>query len=166
MSAAIDEVPEVPEFTPMTDHDVGEVAAIENAAYAFPWTRGNFHDALRHGYLGTCVRRGGHMVGYMVAMQVIDEIHLLNVCIAPAEQGLGLGRAMMLELNRQARAIGALSVLLEVRPSNARAIGLYERLGYQPIGRRKAYYPAPGNMREDAIVMRLSLASDAVTDQA
>jgi ribosomal-protein-alanine N-acetyltransferase len=51
-------------------------------------------------------------------------------------------------------------VLLEVRPSNPRAIQLYERFGFSAIGRRKNYYPARHRSREDAIVMRLSFSKE------
>jgi ribosomal-protein-alanine N-acetyltransferase len=55
----------------------------------------------------------------------------------------------------QERKLGA--ILLEVRPSNARAEKIYRRYGFTQIGIRKAYYPAPNNTREDAIVMKLPL---------
>jgi ribosomal-protein-alanine N-acetyltransferase len=49
------------------------------------------------------------------------------------------------------------SVLLEVRPSNTRALEIYERYGFKQIGRRKGYYPAADGQREDAIVMRFGI---------
>ncbi|SDV47515.1 ribosomal protein S18-alanine N-acetyltransferase [Chitinasiproducens palmae] len=144
-------------FLPMSERDVAEVMVLEVAAYAFPWTRGNFVDSLRHGYAGVCLRVDARLVGYFIAMAVVDELHLLNVCVAPAEQGRGYGRALMEQVRALAAATGMASVLLEVRPSNARALGLYERLGFERVGQRRAYYPAAGGLREDAIVMRLSL---------
>ena len=74
-------------LAPMTDADLDEVVAIEHVAYEFPWSRGNFEDSLRNGYLGVCLRHvTGSLIGYCVLMPVVDEMHLLNLCVAPAAQ--------------------------------------------------------------------------------
>jgi [ribosomal protein S18]-alanine N-acetyltransferase len=146
----------------MTPADLDEVSAVESVAYEFPWTRGNFEDALRNGYLGLCMRDvRGTLIGYCVLMPVVDEMHLLNLCVAPASQGHGVGLAMLNEAVRITRAEKLFSVLLEVRPSNQRAVHLYERFGFVAIGRRRNYYPAAQRKREDAIVMRLTLSQEA-----
>ncbi|MCA8048816.1 ribosomal protein S18-alanine N-acetyltransferase [Burkholderia arboris] len=148
-------------LAPMTDADLDEVVAIEHIAYEFPWSRGNFEDSLRNGYLGVCLRHvTGSLVGYCVLMPVVDEMHLLNLCVAPAAQHAGAGLALLREAVRISRAERLDGVLLEVRPSNPRAIQLYERFGFMTIGRRKNYYPAKHRSREDAIVMRLTLNKD------
>ncbi|SAL70094.1 acetyltransferase [Caballeronia terrestris] len=145
----------------MTEGDLDEVAAIEKLAYEFPWSRGNFQDSLRNGYFGVCMRHvTGTLVGYCVLMPVVDEMHLLNLCVAPAAQHAGAGLALLREAVRITRAEKLDGVLLEVRPSNPRAIQLYERFGFSAIGRRKNYYPARHRSREDAIVMRLSFSKE------
>jgi ribosomal-protein-alanine N-acetyltransferase len=144
-------------LSPMTEADLDEVAAVEKLAYDFPWTRGNFQDSLRNGYFGVCLRHvTGTLLGYCVLMPVVDEMHLLNLCVAPHAQGDGAGLTLLRETVRIARHEKLDSVLLEVRPSNPRAIHLYERFGFEAIGRRKNYYPARHRSREDAIVMRLT----------
>ena len=144
-------------LSPMTEGDLDEVAAVEKLAYDFPWTRGNFQDSLRNGYFGVCLRHvTGTLLGYCVLMPVVDEMHLLNLCVAPQAQGDGAGLTLLREAVRIARHEKLDSMLLEVRPSNPRAIRLYERLGFEAIGRRKNYYPARHRSREDAIVMRLT----------
>ncbi len=143
---------------PMTVQDLDAVLAIELAAYAFPWTRGNFIDSLAAGY--RCELRlddEGALAGYAVAMAAVDEIHLLNLTVAPALQGRGHARALVAALLDHARAEGLHSVWLEVRPSNARARTLYAQLGFREVGLRRAYYPAAHQQREDAVVMRLAL---------
>ncbi len=141
----------------MTRADLGEVEAIEVLAYRFPWTRGNFEDALDSGYTGLCVRDAqGLLQAYSVLMPVIDEVHLLNLCVAPACQRQGLGAALLVSSIASAHASGFASMLLEVRPSNTAAVALYGRAGFAQIGRRKHYYPAAQGQREDALVMRLS----------
>ncbi|KAG0163717.1 hypothetical protein DFQ28_004036 [Apophysomyces sp. BC1034] len=146
----------------MTESDLDEVAALERDAYEFSWTRGNFEDSLRNGYFGVCMRHvTGALIGYCVLMPVVDEMHLLNLCVAPVAQGRGAGLALLREAVRITRARRLGSVLLEVRPSNPRAMRLYERFGFVVIGRRKHYYPARHRTREDAIVMRYVLRADA-----
>ena len=74
----------------MTEADLDEVAAIEKLAYEFPWSRGNFQDSLRNGYFGVCLRHvTGTLLGYCVLMPVVDEMHLLNLCVAPAGAARG-----------------------------------------------------------------------------
>lgn len=144
----------------MTPTDLDTVMAIEQQAYPFPWSSGNFLDSLSAGYTLRILKEHGVMVGYVVWMPVLREAHLLNITLAPARQGHGLGAWMMRQVLDQMRASGMQSVLLEVRPSNVRAIGLYRRLGFAQIGLRKGYYPnsaVAGEPREDALVMRLGL---------
>jgi ribosomal-protein-alanine N-acetyltransferase len=148
-------------LSPMTDADLDEVVEIERLAYEFPWSRGNFEDSLRNGYFGMCLRHvTGALVGYCVLMPVVDEMHLLNLCVAPDAQGTGAGLTLLREATRIARAERLDGMLLEVRPTNPRAIRLYERFGFVTIGRRKHYYPARHRGREDAIVMRLTFNSE------
>ncbi|WP_114810657.1 ribosomal protein S18-alanine N-acetyltransferase [Paraburkholderia kururiensis] len=152
-------------LSPMTESDLDEVVSIEKVAYEFPWTRGNFEDSLRNGYFGICMRHvTGTLLGYCVLMPVVDEMHVLNLCVAPSAQGAGAGLALLREAVRMARNQRLEGLLLEVRPSNHRAIRLYERFGFKSIGRRKNYYPARHRSREDAIVMRFSFAEEGVHD--
>lgn len=146
------------EHRPMTVADVAEVLAIEQAAYAFPWTHGNFIDSLAAGY--RCELRvddDGRLAGYAVSMAAVDEVHLLNITVAPDLQGRGHARALLATLCADAQAQGRCSIWLEVRPSNARARTLYAQLGFREVGLRRGYYPAPLGRREDAIVMSLLL---------
>lgn len=143
---------------PMVMDDVDEVFALETSVYPHPWSRGNFVDSLASGYSGWVLRdAAGVLVGYFLLMKVVDEGHLLNVAVAAPQQRQGLGRYLLDRVAACARGLGLDSILLEVRPSNLRALKVYARYGYTEIGRRKAYYPAHNGQREDAIVMRLPL---------
>lgn len=149
----------------MTVGDLDEVVAVEASAYDFPWTRGNFIDSLAAGYLARVLRSPrGELVAYFIAMKGVDEMHLLNVTVAPAEQGQGFGRRMLDELVTLARSQGALRLWLEVRQSNERARGLYLRYGFRHIGVRRGYYPALHGKREDADVMSLDLGGGHAVD--
>ncbi|KRH99323.1 ribosomal protein S18-alanine N-acetyltransferase [Curvibacter sp. PAE-UM] len=134
-----------------------QLLPIEQHAYPHPWTRGNFMDALRSGYHARVLLAGGELLGYYVAMQGVDEVHLLNITVAPEYQRQGWGRVMLDALALWARGLGAQWLWLEVRLSNTRAIAIYESHGYRRVGLRKAYYPAGHGQREDAVVMSLRL---------
>lgn len=163
MSAVYKVVAESPDpsslrFTPMQVSDLPEVLAIENDVYPYPWTRGNFLDSMYSGYETWTVRDpAGVLVGYFLVMLAVDEAHLLNISVRRDLHGKGIGRLQLDKVVEIAREKGMHSILLEVRPSNQRALAIYQRYGFVRIGQRRGYYPADGNMREDAIVMRLSL---------
>ena len=144
-------------FEPLTESWLDDVLAIEREAYDHPWTRGNFSDSLRSGYQAQALAADGVLLGYFVAMKGVDEVHLLNVTVAPARQGEGWGRVMLDALALWSRGQGAQWLWLEVRASNTRAQGIYERQGYRRVGERKSYYPASHGKREDAVVMSLKL---------
>jgi ribosomal-protein-alanine N-acetyltransferase len=147
-------------YAPMVMADLDEVCAIENAVYPHPWTRGNFVDSLASGYSAWTLREDGGaqaLLAYFLVMDVAGEAHLLNVSVAAQRQGQGLGRYMLDKVAACARGLDADSVLLEVRPSNTRALAVYQRYGFREIGRRKNYYPAHDGLREEAIVMRCPL---------
>jgi ribosomal-protein-alanine N-acetyltransferase len=145
-------------FAPMTRDDVNEVFALELAVYPHPWSIGNFIDSIESGYHGTVLRDAqGRLAGYFLLMGAVDEAHLLNVAVAAERQGQGIGRCLLDQAVACARALSMESILLEVRPSNLRALKVYRAYGFTEIGRRKAYYPDHDGKREDAIVMRLPL---------
>ena len=144
-------------FEPMSEARLDEVLAIERAAYQHPWTRGNFADSVRSGYQAQLLCADEALIGYFVAMKGVDEVHLLNLTVAPEHQGQGWGRVMLDALALWARGQGAQWLWLEVRMGNTRAQRIYERYGYRRVGERKNYYPSLRGLREDAIVMSLKL---------
>lgn len=143
-------------FEPMTEARLDAVMAVEREAYAHPWTRGNFADSIRSGYQAQLLCAGSTLLGYFVAMKGVDEVHLLNITVAPPYQGQGWGRVMLDALAQWSRAQSAQWLWLEVRTSNQRAQLVYLRYGFRRVGERRAYYPADHG-REDAIVMSLRL---------
>jgi [ribosomal protein S18]-alanine N-acetyltransferase len=145
------------QFEPLTPERLDDVMVIEREAYEHPWTRGNFIDSLRSGYQAQVLAAGEVVLGYFVAMKGVDEVHLLNLTVAPRQQGDGWGRVMLDGLALWARGQGAQWLWLEVRVSNKRAQRIYERQGYRRVGERKRYYPAANGKREDAVVMSLRL---------
>jgi ribosomal-protein-alanine N-acetyltransferase len=151
----------LPSLRPMREADLDAVMAIEVQAYPFPWSRGIFRDCLQSNYaMWVQQAADGAVLGYGVLSIAADEAHVLNLCSAPGNEGRGLGQRMLQALLRIARGHGAQRVFLEVRPSNHRAIALYDRSGFNEIGRRPRYYPAAHHGREDAIVMAMELLVD------
>jgi ribosomal-protein-alanine N-acetyltransferase len=145
-----------PQLAAMTEADLDAVLAIENAIYTHPWTRGNFADSLRASYCCRTWRRGGELIGYFVMLAAAGEAHLLNLSIAAIAQRRGHGSALLREAMRLARELGARTMYLEVRPSNAAAQSLYGRFGFKRIAVRRGYYPARSG-REDALVLSCPL---------
>jgi [ribosomal protein S18]-alanine N-acetyltransferase len=143
---------------PMQTAGLDAVLAIESAAYEFPWSRGNFIDSLAAGYWAQwLIGASSQLLGYVVAMYGVHEMHLLNLTVAPAHQHAGHARFMLDALVGQAAQQRAEALWLEVRVSNLRGRALYRRYGFGEIGVRKGYYPAAQGRREDAVVMSLPI---------
>lgn len=139
-------------FRPMRGDDLEAVAAIESEVYEFPWTAGIFADCLRVGYACWVMELDGTLAGYGIVSSGAGEAHILNLCIAPEYQRQGHGRRLLSRLLDLSRWYRVNSIFLEVRPSNHRAIRMYEALGFACVGRRPNYYPAAQG-REDALIM-------------
>lgn len=157
MSAVFDEPQQ--RFEPMSTSWLDAVLAIEQASYTHPWTRRNFADSLASGYqCQMLLDAQGALLGYFVAMKGVDEVHLLNITVAPDMRGRGHGITLLDALSLWSRREGAQWLWLEVRQSNAHALRIYERYGFRRVGLRKDYYPAARNAREHAVVMSRKLA--------
>jgi len=153
--------PQEAQFEAMTPAWLDAVLRVEQIAYSQPWTQGNFMDSLNAGYQAQLLTAGNPpdaaLLGYFVAMKGVDEVHLLNITVAPEHQRQGWARVMLDGLAIWSRAQGAQWLWLEVRVSNARAKAVYECYGFRHVGTRRNYYPAGGSAREDAVVMSLPL---------
>ena len=83
------------EFQALTEGWLDAVLAVEQRAYAHPWNRTNFLDALQAGYQAQMLVAGDTLLGYFIAMEGVDEIHLLNITVAPEYQGQGWARILL-----------------------------------------------------------------------
>jgi ribosomal-protein-alanine N-acetyltransferase len=136
---------------PMSASDLEQIMAIERVSYPLPWLEQHFLDEMASptALPLTAFDSDGRVAGYICAMQVLDEGHILNVAVAPACRGMGVGRMLVQRVLDDCRAAGAEFVSLEVRVSNTTAIALYRNLGFRETGKRKAYY----ENGEDALMM-------------
>lgn len=149
-------IPDDYRFRVMTEADLSEVLVIERATYEFPWSETIFKDCLRVAYHCYVVEQQEEVKGYAVMSVAAGESHILNLCIDESLRGYGVGRSLLVHLMDDARKYRADTILLEVRTSNAVAIDLYLKTGFNEIGRRSNYYPAVDG-REDALILARAL---------
>lgn len=147
-------------FRPILEEDLPEVLDIERTGYSFPWSEAVFRDCFRPDYRLWGVEMSGRLIAFAVVAYIVDEAHLLNLCVSSQKRQSGLGRYLLRELVGEAARDGMAQLLLEVRVSNHSATGLYLSEGFADIGRRPDYYPSSSG-REDARVMALALGQFA-----
>ncbi|TAL87987.1 MAG: tRNA (adenosine(37)-N6)-threonylcarbamoyltransferase complex dimerization subunit type 1 TsaB [Candidimonas sp.] len=140
----------------MTPDDLDDVLQIERAVQSFPWTRGNFQDALKAGYGAWVACMDDKVVGCCLALFAPDVGHVLLIAVAPDAQKKGVGACLLACCERMALGRGLCKLILEVRPSNERAIAFYKHHGFEHLSVRKNYYPAAHGEREDAWVLEKS----------
>jgi len=134
---------------PLGYADLPQVIAIERRAFPTAWSLGMFVLELSKPS-GICLAaiRDGKLVGYLICARYADVWHLMNIAVDPAVRGQGVGTGLLEQM--VARAGEDAAYTLEVRPSNATAIALYERFGFRSAGTRRRYYHDTG---EDAVIM-------------
>ena len=148
----------------MTEHDLLEVVAIEEMSNLSPWGWDAYHTELQstRTSLMLVARVSGpatipherQLLGFIVARELADEIHINNVAVRPDARGCGIGRRLMQAALSWGREKRARQAVLEVRAGNESAQQLYRSCEFEVIGRRPRYYKSPP---EDALLMALSL---------
>lgn len=144
-------------FEPMGERHLDAVTALEQQAHPHPWQRSHFSDCLASAYESQLLMAGDTLLGYFVAMKGVEEVHLLNITVAPGHQRQGWARVMLDALALWSNGQGAQWLWLEARDSNTRAIHIYKAHGFRSVGVRRQYYPGAQGQREDAVVMSLKL---------
>ncbi|HPW17741.1 MAG TPA: ribosomal protein S18-alanine N-acetyltransferase [Candidatus Aminicenantes bacterium] len=143
----------------MKEADLAAVRVIETRSFSNPWSDNTFRGEIQNTAVSfplVVLRRpGDEVVAYIVYWHIRGDVQVNNIAVRPDCRGLGLGEAMMRFAIAKVRAAGAEFMTLEVRPSNAPAVALYRKLGFEVLGRRKNYYSGPD---EDAFVMGLVLS--------
>ncbi|MFQ6372237.1 ribosomal protein S18-alanine N-acetyltransferase [Shewanella sp. YIC-542] len=146
---------------PLTQAHLPQMLQVEQQAHPYPWDEAT---------LGSCFGRfyqqlglfddNGELLGFSILQCVFDEATLMNICMLPGKQGQGLGKMLLEATIASLRTQGVAILLLEVRVTNAPAIGLYRHLGFIETGNRKDYYHTATG-REDALLMELPLHYEA-----
>jgi ribosomal-protein-alanine N-acetyltransferase len=148
-----------------TSADIPGIIALARASdTAAQWTDRQYHELLSEARLVLVVlsetEDASHapsevlLIGFLVARRVDREWELENIVVAESAQRKGIGTALMNALFNAASEPDSEAVFLEVRESNKGARALYERSGFESVGRRKSYYAQP---LEDAILYRFRL---------
>ncbi|WP_409310309.1 ribosomal protein S18-alanine N-acetyltransferase [Pectobacterium sp. B1J-3] len=140
----------------LTPADLAQAFQIEQASHAFPWTEKTFISNQGDRYVNLKLCHHGQFAAYAITQVVLDEATLFNIAVHPDHQRQGLGRELLEYLIADMERRDILTLWLEVRASNARAIALYESLGFNEVSIRRDYYPTVQG-REDAIIMALPL---------
>lgn len=133
--------------------DLDEVMVIEQYSFPTPWTRNLYEmDITRNPRSRFYVARGrekGELIGYIGSWFLEDECHVGTIATKREYRGRGVARALIAHTAALAREEGCQDIILEVRVNNLAAVNLYRTLGFEQVGRRRAYYTDTG---EDALI--------------
>ncbi|MDP7593742.1 MAG: ribosomal protein S18-alanine N-acetyltransferase [Litorilituus sp.] len=149
-------------FSTIRLNDTASLMAIENACHSHPWSEKTLISCIGNRYFGEKLshpsKKDLQVIGFYIGELIIDEATLMDICVHPNMQGIGLGKILLNQFIAQAKVKGAVKIWLEVRAKNISAQILYMNAGFLETGRRTGYYPsASGFGYEDAIIMCLSL---------
>ncbi|MBP3701128.1 MAG: ribosomal protein S18-alanine N-acetyltransferase [Lachnospiraceae bacterium] len=154
---------------PMTQEDIPFVAALEAEIFSDAWSEKLYQETLESGRYDCQVLElaaagegavateieemasARRLAGYFCGQVILDEAEVHRIAVQPALRGIGYGQMLLEDFLQRVRKEGVATVLLEVRASNAPAIGLYEKNGFVAIGVRKGYYQKP---KEDAQILQ------------
>lgn len=145
-------------LVPMDKSHLSQVAAIERMCFSHPWSETLLEQELYNDMLSLVVAEGedGTVLGYGEVRAILDEGTLEKIAVAPPFRRQGVAEEILKAYLRLGRAHLAF-LTLEVREGNAPAIGLYEKLGFQVVGRRKNYYR---ELHEDALLMTTTFSEE------
>ncbi len=129
-------------------------------AFSDPWSARDFAECVASGTQFLVAEQRGVVGGYAIGLSAGEEGEILNLGVAPAHRGKGVGRALAAGMLAALRERGAQTVYLEVRASNAVARRLYESLGFREVARRARYYRRPV---EDAVILRAAVLALGVS---
>ena len=142
----------------MEPRDLRSVLEIETLSFPHPWHESTFRGEMQHRPISfplvvvhTTLHR---VIGYVIFWVIGEDVQINNIAVHPDFREMGIGAHVLQYVIGQVRLRGARLITLEVRPSNAAALGLYKKLGFKLLGIRKGYYTLPS---EDALVLGLHL---------
>lgn len=140
-------------IVPMTADHLEELEKLERICFSRPWSRKMLAEELENQCAAFLVAEdsvSGRVLGYAGLMVVADEGYITNVAVFPEYRRQGIAAQILQVFLQFAEANRLAFLTLEVRPSNAAAIALYQGFGFEEVGRRKNYYDLP---KEDALIL-------------
>ena len=139
------------EIRPLQLRDLSAIEEIERTSYPTPWSRSMFAGELaKPSSICLGAFDGERLIGYLIVSRYVDAWHVMNVAVASDQRRRGIASELLVALFERTREDGRRGYTLEVRVSNAGAIALYERVGFERRGVRRGYYT---DNREDALIM-------------
>ena len=136
---------------------IDEIVEIENYSFITPWPKQVLANYIKKpGFFCNIAINGRdkEVAGYSISTLIYDEIHVFKIAVSRCHRRKGVAIELLSDTFNFYEKMGALSVILEVRTTNAPAIALYKKLGFEIIRTRKNYYGRGGG---DAYVMGLEL---------
>ncbi|MBE6800477.1 MAG: ribosomal-protein-alanine N-acetyltransferase [Ruminococcaceae bacterium] len=135
----------------MTASHIEDIAKLEKECFSSPWSEEGLKSELNNNFARFFVALSdGKITGYIGSHNVLGEVYITNIAVFPEFRRNGVGKALVEHLVNQMKNENAEFVTLEVRESNSTAISLYEKNGFQKVGKRKDFYEKP---REDGVLM-------------
>ena len=136
-------------------NDLEEAYEIEVLTNPSPWSIDNFKSSFEVGHHGLVCKEDNKMLGFLIFSPIKPEAHLLSIAVIETQQYKGIGSLLLKSMISQCNAMGINQVFLEVRASNEKAIGFYQKYGFKKDAIRDNYYS--GDIPEDALLMSLGL---------
>ena len=138
-------------ITPMTAEIAPQVAALEARCFFTPWSEKSIRGELENPWaIWLTALEGDRLLGYLGVQYGPDGGDVMTVAVDPDCRGRGTAKVLLSAMEPLLREKGCKYLTLEVRPSNAAALGLYGSLGFRQVGRRPRYYRSP---TEDALLL-------------
>jgi ribosomal-protein-alanine acetyltransferase len=138
----------------LVEQDISRVVSLQQKVMSNPWSVQSFKNSIRAGNGCYVLTKYTEIIAVAVVAQVLDEAEVLTIAVAEQDQGQGLGSALLEDLMALLKVQAAKQCMLEVMEGNDAAIRLYQRIGFNTVSRRKAYYKTDQGVF-DALVMRL-----------
>ncbi len=136
----------------MENGDIPHIAALEKVCFSLPWPEDAVALELTNPLsLWLVAYDGDRFAGYIGSQAVLDEADMMNLAVVPSFRRCGVAQELVSQLVEQLAFTGVRCLTLEVRASNSSAIALYEKLGFNEVGRRPRYYQKP---KEDALILK------------
>ena len=140
-------------IVPMTVDHLDELERLERICFSRPWSKRMLGEELDNACAAFLVAEEaetGTVLGYAGLLAMMDEGYITNVAVFPEYRRCGIAARIIEVFMNFARANKLAFLTLEVRPSNAAAIALYQSFGFEEVGRRRNYYDLP---KEDALIL-------------
>lgn len=140
-------------IVPMSADHLEEIERLERICFSRPWNRRMLAEELENqcaAFLVAVDGDTGAVMGYAGLLVMMDEGYITNVAVFPEYRRCGVAAKIMEVYLNFAEANQLAFLTLEVRPTNGAAIALYQRFGFEEVGRRKNYYDLP---KEDALIL-------------